>query len=100
ARLDLAKKVVRTGEVWKEERKKGRILAARVWISDRSEGPTSTQVGDDETAAIATQILWWLDNRGLRSIPELCAGLPDALPEGAVERVLELLLSFHLVRQE
>jgi hypothetical protein len=100
-RLDPRRKVMRTGNAYQEERKAGRILARRQWISDRSEGPTSTQVGDEETAAIATQILWGLDNQGGQlSVQEVRDSVPDAVPEGAVEKTLELLLAFRLVEQE
>jgi len=93
-------KVSRTGFTWQEERKRGRILARREWISDRTEGLTSTQIGDEETAAIATQVLWALENRGPQFAQDLRDSVPDAVPEGALERTIELLLRFRLVRQE
>ena len=55
-RLDSQKKVARTGEPWQELRREGRIFASRQWISDRSEGQTTTKIGDDETAAIANWV--------------------------------------------
>jgi hypothetical protein len=102
-RLDPRRKLVRTGVAWKEERKRGRILAHRQWYSDRSEGPTSTQVGDDETAALATRVLWVLEGKpGDRlywSVSELRESV-DALPDGAIDGIFELLLCFRLVVQE
>jgi hypothetical protein len=55
-------------------------------------------------AAIATRILWALEspeeNQRAQFVKELRDRVTDAVPDGAVERVLELLLYFRLVEQE
>jgi leucyl aminopeptidase (aminopeptidase T) len=97
---DPNRRVVRTGDTWREKRERGRILAERCWISDRSEGETKTQIGDDETAALATLLLWALENhKGPATVKALQASVADEIPTGACERVLELLMRFRLIRE-
>jgi hypothetical protein len=89
----------RTGVVWRERRKPGRILANRTWISDRTEGETWTQIGDDETAVIATNVLWAVENLKLKTVSQIKGSVTDCIPHGSVEPVLELLVRFGLIHQ-
>ena len=59
-------------------------------------------MGDDETAAIATQLLWVLDSQeGPLSLEELRKQRPGRrVPDGAaIDPVVELLLCHRLVKQ-
>jgi leucyl aminopeptidase (aminopeptidase T) len=97
--FDPARPFSRTGVVWREQRKGGRILANRSWISDRTEGETGTQIGEEETAVIATYVLWAVENHKLKTAAEVKRTVTERIPEGAVELVLELLLRFRLIEQ-
>ena len=72
------------------------VFATRQWISDRTEGQTTTRIGDEETSVLATRLLWKLDLKGGKYAEQL----RDDSPEGALEKVIELLISFRLVKQE
>jgi len=89
----------RTGVVCHELRKRGRPLANRSWVSDRTEGETMTQIGDDETAFIANCVLWGTQNQKVKTVAEVKQAVPDWIPDGAVESVLELLVRFGLIDQ-
>jgi leucyl aminopeptidase (aminopeptidase T) len=100
AYFDPGRPFARTGNEWREQRMLGKILAERSWYSDRSEGEIRTQIGDEETAAIATYVLWAIENQRLKTVSEVKRAVTDRTPEGAVEAVLELLTRFRLVSQE
>lgn len=90
--------ISRTGPDWREFRKGGRILAGRAWISDRTEGTIVTQIGDDDTSALATVILWTLENRNRKmTIDDLRDSLTDGVPPDALRPTLQLLNQFRLV---
>jgi leucyl aminopeptidase (aminopeptidase T) len=85
--------------LWGEKRIAGRILGHRRWFSDRSEGEIWTQIGDEETAVIATYVLWAVENHKLTTVAEVKRSVTDRIPDGAVEAVLELLARFRLISQ-
>lgn len=72
------------------------------WESDRTEGQIRTQIGSPDVSKRVTPLLWTLDNvssdQEFVTFPDLVRAI-DWLTEDELQRCLELLIRFKLIRQ-